>query len=130
MKPRIIPHPQSEWKGYAYAETQSSYEKIGIAPGAFYNPTDGAVHAGTNAVLGAVRGDPVMLKLFVHEYGHAMKWPLHDHPTSPWQGFLHAAKVGFDVRAFTRLLRFRKGDAKRWKEATAWLDAELESLGA
>ena len=48
-------------------------------------------------------------RLLIHEYGHAVRYPLHDHPRTLWAGFVHAARCGFDSRAFTGLLRWRDG---------------------
>ncbi len=59
-------------------------------------------------------------KLVIHEYGHAKNWPNHEHPRGVLSGLIHAAKCGFDTRAFTGLLRFRMPPKALQHEYRVW----------
>lgn len=135
--PKLVVHDNASYDQFAMEHTESAYEKLGIAPGAFYSPGEDTVHTSRRVYDLACQGIKWALKLLAHEFGHAAKWVKSDHPTNllpakvdskrDWKqpsGIGHAFSVGFDVRAYSRFLRFRKGDLVRWTAAVAWFEAQ------
>lgn len=84
----------------------------GAAPGAFYDPRTHTIH-----VRHSLRDNEALL---IHEYGHAAKWDNHRHPRTILGGIKHAILVGFDTRAFTRLLRWFKPSKAHVYEYRLW----------
>lgn len=133
--PRILVVPDGLWEDFAEKFTEAAYEKwdnaldragldriVDVVAGAFYHHGTHAVYCSMRVWRGHNQGTAWCIDLMVHEYGHAMDWPLEDHPTGLRQGFRHAREVGFDSRAYTRWLRWRHGDQARRSQAEKWLD--------
>jgi hypothetical protein len=122
VKARLVVKSNAEWKQFAFKHTDSVYEDLlKIPPGAFYSPTDDAVYTSQETFDLACKNVEWALKLLIHEFGHAAGWPLEDHTMKTFlDGFKHAVRVGFDVRAFTRFLRWSRGDTVRWNQGMNW----------
>lgn len=100
-------HNAKRWYGYpgAYQLGENIYTTIDIAKEALAKP-------------GWQR------TLLVHEVRHYHGVP--DHPNDPINAIIEAIKYGFDERAFTRYLRWRK--STHYAEAEKLLLAELEVM--
>ncbi len=111
--------------------TESDYEQFGIVPEAFYDPVVDIIHTSHTTFMLALSGVIWALKLLIHEFGHAAGWPKNDHATDLRDGLKHALSVGFDVRAYTRYLRWFQGNRQRWILGYTWFQnhAELVQVG-
>ena len=101
-----------DWRALVLERTSAAYAKLGILPRAFYEPTDDTIYVQSKAAGNR--------RLLAHEFGHAVRWPGSDHPTTIVGGFLHAVRVRFDVRAFSGLLRWRSSPPALLREFDAW----------
>lgn len=135
MKPDLIIINDKDWPSFALHKTNAAYERYGIVPGAFYHDDSKRVYSSEHFARQAFMqvktdtGKPyheIGEGLFEHELGHAWDIPLQDHPTTILEGIKHAAKVGFDTRAFTRLLRWNWCKVARHHAASrAWIKSQM-----
>lgn len=157
MKPNLFVVIDQDWDTFSKHETNAAYERYGVLPGAFYDDVTDTVYTSEKfwrqAMMQAKTdtGKPwaeVGEGLLEHELGHAWKTPGEDHPTEvlpktdaegrkSGSGLAHAFKVGFDTRAFTRLLRWRWNKAiheqsRNWigAQAYAWRNGTLKAKPA
>lgn len=122
-----------DWPTFAKHETNAAYERYGIVPGAFVDTDTHRLYGSASWARGVFTFQrPKERKLGEHECGHDWDTPGEEHPTTIRLGTQHAAKCGFDTRAFTWLLRWRWNKAihqryLEWEKAWAekWKKGEL-----
>lgn len=124
MKPALFVVRDSDWPTFDAKATNAAYERYGILPGAFYLDSTDTVYTSESAWLDALSQQPAPWRaagLLEHEYGHALNVAMAEHPTAILAGLEHAARCGFDSRAFTRLLRWRWNPVSH-AAFLSWLD--------
>lgn len=125
--PPIVTVPTATWEKTCKDDNSwPQYAQVlgrKFAPGAFYFPPDGKVYAEEDVVAEAKAGTTWAVNLLIHEYMHANGLPYHPDGMLACVG--EAFRYHFDVRSFTRLLRFTDGDAIAYANAKAWLRVAL-----
>lgn len=139
--PDIVVLHNDVWERFVEEYTEAAYEAydntldtmhldgiVDVVAGAFYWSPTHTVYCSLRIWDGAEAGVAYCIALLNHEFGHGMNWPKENHPTGLRNGVLHAASCGFDVRAYTRWLRWRKGDPTRWAQAEEWRTKTLPTF--